>query len=485
MKKVFNFFMCAAIMAAGFVGCSNEEIDPNKQQGDLSGILTIRFTEPESYASDDNALDSETKVQTLDIWVYQSGQLIHTVPTVINPSFNANNEHSVTIKGLPLGNVTVYAGLNLTTAMRSKLGTDIVGTGSAVDLENLAGIQRLYKSNEFPMFNVETKIINLKHWDGQGNNPNLLTIGVERMVAKVYLQQQNGGVDITAGESTSNAYFDITADDATKGLGFLMGQMNRWIYPFAGAVDWITHTDPNWSAATIDAAYHAANFVNEFSVNPQNVVTGETWSAVSSYKADPKFGTTPAPTVRYTPENTTKSTQKGESTYAAIRTRFCPKTIYEYTQNHPTVKETVAAADFAKAGFEDLYVVVYGPNVYYFAGAAGLSAAQAFVDDLNTAAGWPNSYPQGAPAPYRYDWYKNQYCYYYVFLDGNKNYGPYQTIRNNLYQITINNLNSLGRPTPEIDEKEWENPIDGKSDLDVTIDIVKWNVVKKEVDLNH
>jgi hypothetical protein len=61
MKKMFKFFMCAAIMAAGFVGCSNEEVNPNP---DPKGGGDETIVEEPTYATFNFVVDGAPLTRT-------------------------------------------------------------------------------------------------------------------------------------------------------------------------------------------------------------------------------------------------------------------------------------------------------------------------------------------------------------------------------------------------------------------------------------
>ncbi|MDR0748838.1 MAG: hypothetical protein LBF62_04625, partial [Tannerellaceae bacterium] len=213
MKKMFKLFMCAAIVAAGFTACSEEVTpipEPNGGEEEAqTGLLTINLMDspPATYApgdEDTNSTDSERTVRDVTILVFNTQGKCVVDTTIALQALTVvgtakENKYKAANINVPLGNHNVYAGINLTDAMKSTLGvkgtfdgvSQYVWFGDDADTPTVDGIRVLYAANEFPMFASEVvqpiKIV--PQPDGQAEAENKVTIPIDRMVAKVTVRK--------------------------------------------------------------------------------------------------------------------------------------------------------------------------------------------------------------------------------------------------------------------------------------------------------
>jgi hypothetical protein len=476
MKKMFKLFMCAAVIAAGFTACSEEVIpipEPPIEGEAQTGLLTINFMDsaPVTRASGDediNSTDAERKVRDVTILVFntQGKCVVDTTIVLANLTPNtvgSTNSYKAANINVPLGNHNVYAGINLTTTMKTELGgkgtfdgvSKFVWFGTDASTPTVDGIKVLCKADEFPMFSSDVvQPIKIEPQpEGTTTAVNTVTVPLDRMVAKVSVRKGAA----FSGNNLKAA--GATFSDAAK---WALGNLNGKIYPYGKANYGKANygQDPNYDhtgklSDPAGKAYCAANFVNDFMTSTNPGVTAWTGFTMA---VDENATAVLSRKVQYAPENNSKQKRLGESTFVAIQVKFAPDKVYTYAVTDPAPKE-ISPYTPSLTGEVTYYVVEAAGSVYYFnANADATAYATAVSSSVKT--------------------YYKQYCFYHLLL------GKGTTDRNQYYLLTLNSITGLGTPTGEIGDEDVDNTADDKALLDVTLTVNEWVVDETLHDLD-
>gem|GEM_PF-3179047 len=455
MKKTFKFFMSAAIVAAGFTACSEDVVtpgggNPGETVASAPLELIIDGGEITKAISDANATTGEAVIKKVTLFIFGAAaceaDTTFTLPATTNAQWSeaGDNKFKFTFHGAPIGSKSVFVGLNLPTALE----THIKASGPNAEFEILKDVFATYydgTTNGFPMFNEAAVAKTIAT-----GVTNQVTVPVKRLVAKV-TAHTNGAFEValpgTITESTSHPrYASGAIFDAT--LQFALGNLNTKIFPLPQT----GNVDPNWSGElTTDgsAIKYQGDFWNDFTTRPlpwapagiANFVNVNT----SAQTGVANFNN------KYALENTHKTKQMGEVTYASVKATFKPRLIHSYDGSVVTSTEFTGTT-----APSPLYVFAVAGTYYYY---SDKTMADLFM--TNTGA--------------EYRTYYNGTCFYDVFL----NPSDYNAFRNDYYQLTISKINNLGKPFAEIEKPI--DPIDGKSLLEVTIEVKPWNKIEQAV----
>lgn len=137
---------------------------------------------------------------------------------------------------------------------------------------------------------------------------------------------------------------------------------------------------------------------------------------------------------------------------------------------------TPDAFDFNIEGADNSFsvkAILADTNIEYFT-LAGDVATKVSAQDINTklaALGNILYWNQGK-------------SYFYIDIKHLNNQAA--LVRNHCYKLTINSVTGLGNPVPKSDEKIYiEPPFDEDSYIAAEIDILSWNILEQNVDLNN
>jgi hypothetical protein len=465
MKKMFKLFMCAAVITAAFTACS-EEVTPipgGGEGGTERGLLTINFKNPTTYADDNKAKSTECTVKNVTIFLFNSAGECKVNKTLAQAALlpgGAANEYKAQIE-VPLGLHTVFAGVNLTSGAAEKM-LETLGTSygfdkfvnlGGVDTPDLAAIKELSADDAFTMFSDNAKTINIVTTPASAQNPNVVDLSLNRMVAKVTARK-------SATFDTDQA--NLQADGATfkkTDVKWTVGNLNAKIYPYGNANNG-NRQDPNYDfvGALKGSDYMSKNFVNDFKTDGP-VYTA--WNVASFASVDADDATIDARISKYVPENNSLQKRKGESSFMVVKAKFAPDKTYTFDKTTDSAPKEVASSGGSLDANLDYYVVRYTQTFYF----TDKDQAADYVTYLTT-----NQGQQGI----KMETFYGQYCFYQIFMGGNI------TTRNTFYDITLNKFTGLGNPKGEIDEGDVDQTGDNKAQLDVTIKINPWTVVSED-----
>ncbi|MCC8089449.1 MAG: Mfa1 family fimbria major subunit [Rikenellaceae bacterium] len=429
--KLRDFLFAAGVCTAGFAACSKDSdsdaaTTPRDIDDGLPTTFTLSVSQPKTYAVDNNATSDELAFNTVDVLIYKGNTLVKHV-TLDGNDFTetGSGTNMYTSKNsieTTTGTKEVYVGVNLPADIRSTItATETKGNLSSVNSTTVAALTAA--STGFAMFSTEgVESTFVEVGDALYNTNNVLTIPVERLVAKVTVQKDEDLTYDVAGGTLSDLQFGIR-------------NSNKLIYALQQKDSSGTVIDPNYYTADYDADDFEQLYGGYANVDESN-------TAVLSL------------TPKYAPENTSASYWTRETTYASIRAKFKPAQFAD---------ETGTLYDNTNADAVSFWVVDYNNgDILYFEDK----------DDADTFAGSVNGTVSSE--------YKDGYTYYNMFLNPN---GKYNTIRNNYYKTTIKSITGLGNPTSE-EGGNTPEPVESKTLIDLVIDIVEWQLISDGYDLS-
>ena len=536
MKKMFKFFMCAAIVAAGFVGCSNEEVVPggnNSADGTDGG---------ESTSATFNIKFVQTKAPATNMEQGTTGQ------DVINPTnirlliFNANDsleineyydtgatdwdvEMTKTVK-LKSGQKKIFVSANETAAiktiidglkdLRSASATSTYADFTAVLQYDLGGnggkIWNTHTDSlDFvggtsPTFDI-TKIMgtstarsfflssaidasavkNLKgkiEYDDSRNPPagqeeayNNFTIVVQRAVAKGVVFYNSANPSIL---TTLDGLGALQAASLKYGIDNVNRSVNLF-QQFSGTSVASTFYDIPYTAAGWINDGMRARFYPYFykDYNLSNTMSGGTQSAI------------PTQAVFFT-ENTKSWNLNANTTYAAIEAVFTPadgKWISDLSYSTSLNNVTLTVGSSATPGGNIYALKVTNPALeitnsgYTFEDLYLFTTQQAAYKALylvlhSNLTGWSTSWSPTATELEDIDVYTGGKCYYRLDIgDGVGENIDCIVKRNTQYQMMVTGFKTIGvNDRRKLDDDPWkEKPSD--THVTATIMVKAWEMV--------
>ena len=344
MKMNIKKYALIALAAVAITACKKnnevENIDTLAQGKDTKLSLTV--TAPNgitTYAGeDDNATDAETKINKLDVFVYDDGAPFSLVShtqitgdTLIYVSGTSNlKTQTVNVK---TGSKRVFVGVNLSPAIVAKLVANYANMNTALDVDMSTLVNR---DGSVAMFNERITRINIT----ENAATNVVNVPVSRLVAKA--SARSGQALSLTGIAGGNL----------SDLNYSVGQANtkQFIAPLTNL------RDPNWLAS-------------ELTSTDLSLVRTADFRAVNAYAV-----TNVNQNKHYFAENTSSEHQNNQVTYLSVRATFTPTRL---SGTAPITNGT-------------FYAVFTNSGVYYF---GSLAEAQAFAAANNGAA--PITYTNG------------------------------------------------------------------------------------------
>ena len=344
MKKTFKFFMCAAIVAAGFVGCSNEEVTPNGGNTDNGGILTkgetsatFAFSVSGSSATKalyPDATSENTNVVGFRVLLYDAGTgdlELDTVKTI------AANDSLMTARVIS-GQKYIYVYVN--GPQTSEMGIPANGAITGWGTNNFNPSYRLVTGSPSPYF---TDLINMHSLYPAGptvnhffyssttrqdeqirtlipavvadssrvpTNQNYVNVNVDRAVAKVSVTKTvPSGPNAGAGEIIT---LDTLGKITPTSVQYHVFGANVETFPFQKWVSGVLTTPEYLPNQKIDPAtpLHYARALGATAANTRIAVATRSGVPTGSFY--------------YVPENNPSSKRKGNTTIAAVEAVYLP-----------------------------------------------------------------------------------------------------------------------------------------------------------------
>lgn len=385
MKVFFNYLIATTALIAGFTSCSNEDdLTGNAGNPTPSGkatTFTLSIAQPRTYATDPNATVDETKMNSVDVFIFNDADVLEKRERMNGSDFIQSTDNEYTADrtiATTVGAKKIYVGINLSDDLAREVASKglaaIYKVSSANDLMNLA--------NGFAMFSkVASSATFVEATDPTASTANKVSATVARLLAKVSVEES-----------------------ATLKYNILGG----------------TVSDLQFSVSNITKQYFMLPSVSSFS--PANTLAD--FYKENTYKAVNANGTTiTTGNVSYALENASAQNLEGYSTYASIRTKFLPSSVVKLNTAGDASSGLVGVT--APTTPQTFYVVSNAGVKYYF-----IDQTDAVAYDANINGVTPTITT-----------YENGYCYYKAYLNPALDYNIY---RNNLYKVNIKAINGLG-----------------------------------------
>lgn len=391
MKVFFNYLIATAALTAGFTSCSNDDdLTGNGGNPIPSGkatTFTLSIAQPKTYAADPNATVDETKMNSVDVFIFNDIDVLEKRERLSGSDFTQSPDNEYTADrtiATTVGAKKIYVGVNLSDDLARKVASEgltaIYKVSGSNDLMNPA--------NGFAMFSrAVSNATFVEATDPAASTANKVSATVARLLAKISVEESATLKYNVLGGTVSDLQFSVS--NITK---------QYFMLP---------------SVSTSSPANTLADFYKE-----------------NTYKAVNANGTTiTAANVSYALENASAQNLEGYSTYASIRAKFLPSTVVEL--NTPGNGSSGLVSATAPATPQTFYVVSNAGVRYYF---IDQTDATAYDGEINGATPTITTYENG-------------YCYYKAYLNPAANYNIF---RNNLYKVNITAVNGLGQSGDDI-----------------------------------
>lgn len=449
MKVKFKYaIMAVAALTLGLTSCSNnDEVTGGETDNGTETYMKVSINFPSTNApqtravpGDDNATDEEAAIKTVDVYIYTSNGAY-----LSRTKLSANDFQSGTASGAGTG--TSYEAktkIKTTTGSKSILVGINLPDGIATGLENktlsevLATPQTLNRAqmtnltNGIPMFS--TAVVNGNFVADENDQANTITATVQRMVAKVTVEQSSS----------------MTQDGVKGELGtleFAINNFNERSYLVQKASP--NFEDPNWASGS----YQSSDF--------SDASVAADWKTVVTTVTDVK-----TLNAHYVAENTSEDKTMGEITRVTVRATFMPDKI--------TVSDGYGGYEI-KDRVSDLNIT--NPTTTFYTVTASATSGTAYFYDKNVAESYANDNGLNNSDVNEYE---NGFCYWNMFLNketGKKGY-QWDVVRNEFFRCQITRIVAPGNPTPEVNNP-GQKP-DAETNITTNIEILKWNMITSD-----
>ncbi len=474
-------------LLTGLASCNKDEMvdESGRVVSGKDTYMQITISQsrtPGTYATTDlNASEEESDFSTVDLYVYDLTANVLEVHKRINKDKftgaaagnNADEWKYTSDTKIPCktGNKKVLAALNISQAR----GIAIANKGMNLFVDSQFGVTNYGASDDalvdfdspeprgIAMFSVG-EITATMYPESDATNYalyNKVTIPVQRLVAKVTLQELDGMVVEAGGGKVFNLEYAL----ATTNLKTYL--LRPWGAAGSGAVK-----DHNW----IGGSYVSTDFF----ASPASVLTDADYVTLNAKDVPVK-----ELVARYCPENTSEDFFQKEVTAAVVRCKYVPGEVIEFTNGLDNTGgyTTITSPNYDEGIVATFYTVSLAGGVkQYFLKPA---VATAYATEKG---GTLTEFTDG-------------YSYYRVYLNpkgvankttiegnaltfagyANGAVGPYDVIRNAYYRVTISRIVAPGNSTPE--PVIPNDPVSIPTDIIAHIDIVAWDVVPQDEEL--
>ncbi|MDR0544110.1 MAG: Mfa1 family fimbria major subunit [Odoribacteraceae bacterium] len=354
---MLNQVIIACMITFGLVNCTrNNQVETFAKAEETTIKLNIEFSEQSTRApQDQSATDDETKVSTLDVFIFDAGtkRLENRVKLTAqdiekDPTRETYNSKAVEIRAMT-GSKLVAAGINLPASFPE------IATSAELQRAWEVSVSTLNNANGIVMFSKKLEnptLVTQNDVDYATNNT--VTIKVERTLAKIAVQDGGFVASLSSG----------VISDAS----FAMRNSNTRLFPMQVIENGIVK-DPNWATAIPYSSSDFEHFSDYVSINAKTNSDRRSWNT------------------KYVPENTIESPLEKTATYASIRVKFTPA---YYTDGRGNQVTSTTHGDF--------WTVVRDGTVYYFNDK--IEATQFAVKGGTVS-----------------ETYKNGYAYYNAFIN--------------------------------------------------------------------
>ncbi len=432
--KTVKFLTGLAAASLIFASCSKENpTQPAIADNGKPTYVQVNVSYPQISVTrainDPTATATEVKLNTVDVFIFDAAsnvlvkrqQLSAADFNPIAPGSGNNDLYSAITKvATTTGAKKIYVGLNLPASFPNVTSVGELKNSWATTVADLA------TANGIAMFSAaETSKTLVETTDPGYTANNVFTVQVERMVAKVAVE--DGGI---ASAVTGGVISDVQ---------FAIHTSNKALFPVKNVVGGVIK-DPNWALGS----YMPTDFENPGDYAPINPAgtSGVGGAAANLLMA------------KYAPENTSQAHLQKETTYASIRVKFVPNQFSD--------------ASGASKGSN------VGQPAKTFWIVTDTEGFRRFFDVHADAQTYATNNGVTVSAPYT-----NGYCYYQAYLNPKNSYN---TIRNDFYHVVIKKISGPGKPDP--DPKDPELPVETPTDITVSVEVIAWTYVADNYELN-
>ena len=340
------------------------------------------------------------------------------------------------------------------------------------------------------------------------NNPQkvkLITVDIERVVAKVTFDQTTTSFEVKESEEPSaTKVADVTLNgngliNLNKKMYLVKGDEKSTNKPVTGK-DWAYPEDPNYSTVLSESTDNSTWINDNFSTPeatisdgfdskfycPENTMTAQAQQQAQTTGVVYKATWTPA-SGSYTELAASNGTSTFDARYEAVLGLSGKNAAI--TNSIFTTKESQDSKDFYT--YNDLIFISYNAACLYKAIAEYSGDDTNMASTINTNFGTYSAQSNVTTQENTYGIYKyiDGTCYYTVWIKHNPTtevsmeQGKYGVVRNHWYDLTVTSISQLGynKPTYEGDPEDPDDPEEVK--IQVEAKIKKWMLVKQNVEL--
>lgn len=526
--KTKNFLLTGLVGLSALTACTNEEglTNPSNQlnEGETYAQIVLNLTgskatsrAPEGNTGSTNAgTTSEQAVKDLTVVLADNNNYVQAIyaTTLKTDGTNAANRATEPFK-IPAGQYKVYVLANYNESTKGAFN-ETLAVGAQMDqVLTIADASKLHVADNFLMANDDlvaqttdfTKPASDTEVDDdladESNNPetvHLVKVNIERIVAKVELEQTATTIDVK--DVNKNKIASATLE------GGALINLNKYMYmvreaktatnkPSGVLSTWIYPEDPNYNKKLTGAGDEADWLTANFS-NPSA-------TSFTDFTSAPIF---------YCPENTMQADaqQNGQTTGVVYKATYTPvETAYtELAKDATSTYDQIFTAILGLGGKDaDINANIFttaeadGKTFYTYnnlifknkkAAILYKSIAEAEGESISEKASAANTAFTSNKTKSGADLddikvyeYTAGVSYYTAWVQHNPNgsnmqQDKYGVVRNHWYVLTVNSISGLGYHKPTF--KDPEDPDDkAEANIQVAATIKDWTVVKQSVDL--
>mgnify|MGYP003065425926 CR=1 FL=1 len=529
--KTRNFLLTGLVGLSALTACTNEDGLTNSSNQLNEGetyaqiVLNLTGSKATSRATDatgdtDAGTTSEQAVQNLTVVLADANNYVQAIygATLKKDGTDPTNQATEPFK-IPAGKYKVYVLANYN-AQTKEAFNETLAVGAQMDrVFTIADASKLHVDNNFLMANdnlvtdlqdftgkaQDTEVNgDLKDITGKEKTVHKVSVNIERIVAKVELDQTTTTIDVK--DVNKNKIASATLEGAAlinlnKYMYMVREATAATSYP-SGTSGWIYPKDPNYdkklTGAGEEAAWLTANFSNPTVDGSNNTFTTGFTSATfycpeNTMQADAQQNgqtTGVVYKVTYAPESTayTELAQDATSTYDQIFTAILGLEEGKDVDINASIFKTAESDSKTFYTYNNLIFKNKKAAILYqsIAKATGSSISEK-ASAANTAfASNKDKSGEGLDAIKVYE-YTAGVSYYTAWVkhnpDGsNMQQDKFGVVRNHWYVLTVSSISGLGYHKPTF--KDPKDPDDkAEANIQVAATIKDWTVVKQQVDL--
>lgn len=453
MKRLFNLFLAAAVVAAGLSGCAKEPQAGTPEKTNAYVSFTIKFNNDGTkadYGDDgkvtDVGTDAEHAVKYAYIYFFQNGNYVKTIEipsadiTSATSADNVIKKTTVPTK-LDAGTYTVYATLNYKVEGLTETDTEDAFAQKTYAFNPLtynveaAGVPMSSRASDGTLKAQDVVVSSLN----TAENPVQISLEMERVLAKVGVKKA-ADYTVYEGRQTSGTEVATVRLTAYKPVNLTE---NAYLYRHTGA--------------SADALSFGALLVNEYVWDPETSVKVKYTDA---FPANVNLANWVNDADAYTDWTTTDYTHV---TYCTENTMLKENQLLTYATGIAFKAQITPAASkyYATADDNGLGQYSAGGDLWFYHDCfySSLDVLNA-VNEVSFSANVDDANYYGK---YAVKCFKEGVCYYTYFIKHNDNANPdelgvmeYGIVRNNDYQVTVTAIIALGDDAPEVDPEPIE-----------------------------